>query len=314
MSRHRDTYDKERSFKEITKLQEIHYNALSNDEDDRVLIVTGDTGAGKSNFVKWYFDWWYSKILKIKPYKELLDYFCYGTKDWTKALKNIYDKEIKYYMLYNDEAINILYYRDSTTKGSKLIKKNFNIIRYLNTYHVLTIPNCHELDPELVRNRVIGMFYVSKYKGKRVASYFSQHDLLRIIAEVKDSIAQKSYKRGENPKVTETKAFNDRLFYVYPPMYKGWVDETYMDSKHEQAGEAVTNLYEHYNKTEANNDKAMKAVESHIQIGAKVDKLKNEGISYARMAEDGLIEGISAYQTLSKYHREYKKSDETIKG
>jgi tRNA A37 threonylcarbamoyladenosine biosynthesis protein TsaE len=50
--KYKDKYRKEQPFSSITKLQDIHYNALSNDEDDRVLLVTGDTGAGKSNFVK----------------------------------------------------------------------------------------------------------------------------------------------------------------------------------------------------------------------------------------------------------------------
>ena len=310
--KYKDNYRKEQLFSSITKLQDIHYNALSNDEDDRVLIVTGDTGAGKSNFVKWYFDWWYTKTLKIEPHKELLSNFCYGTKDWTKALKNIYDDEIKYHMLYNDEAINLLYYRDSTTKGAKLIKKNFNIIRYLNTYHVLTIPNCYELDPEIVRNRVIGMFYISKWKGKRVASYFTQSELLRIIQEIKDSIAQKKYKRDQLPKVAETKAFQDRIFYVYPPLYKGWVDESYMQGKHEQAGEAVSNLYEHYNATESKNEKAQDAVAKCTLMGAKIHKLKSEGYSYRKIAENNMVKGIKSHLTISKYHRMYKKSDETI--
>lgn len=307
-----DTYRKEQPFEAgVLGLQRIHYDALKNDEDDRVVIITGDTGAGKSNFAKWYFDFWYTKTLAEDKNSELLEYFCYGTKDWTKALKHIYDDELKYRLLYNDEAINLLYYRDSTTKGSKLIKKNFNIIRYLNTYHILTIPNCHELDPEIVRNRVNGMWYLSKFNGKRVASYFGQEDLLKIIQEIKDSIANKRYKRDETPRVTDTKAFQNRLFYVYPKLYTGWVDEAYMDSKHEQAGEAVGTLYEHYNKNESKNDRAMLVTADKIQKGAKIDKLIKEGSNYTRIAEDNLI-GAKDRKTVKSYHNLYINNEETI--
>lgn len=279
-------YRKEVPFKDVKKLLQIHYNALKNEEDDRVIIVTGDTGSGKSNFVKHLFDMWYTEILGKKPNKDLLQYFCYGTKDWSTALKKIYDEEIKFNMLYNDEAVNILYYRDSTTKGAKLIKKNFNIIRYLNTYHLLTIPNCHELDAEVVRNRVMGMFYLSKYKGRRVASYFTQKDLLQIIADIKDTIAQKAHQRDKIPRVTDTKSFDNRMFYCYPPLYTGWVDDSYMDGKHEQAGEAVGNLYDHYNPNESKNEKAMVASNQYLQLTLKAKKLVSEGLNITRACKE----------------------------
>lgn len=278
MKQHFD-FKQEQPFHIVEDLMRLHYDALTTDEDDRVVIITGDTGSGKSNFAKHLFHIWYSKILAEKNKKDQLQFFCFGLKDWTTALKNIYEHNNKYRMLYNDEAINILYYRDSTSKSSKLIKKNFNIIRYLNTYHILTIPHCHELDAEIVRNRVCGMWYLHKYNGKRVASYFSQQSLLNIIAEIKDTIAQKANKRGKVPRVTDTKAFQNRMFYVYPSLYTGWVDDAYMDNKHEQAGEAVSELYEHTNPNKSKNEKVAEKANYYIQKTAQAKKLISEGMT-----------------------------------
>jgi len=296
-------FSAEQPFCSVNKVLEVHHEKIINDEDDRVVIITGDTGSGKSNFAKHLFDRWYTNILKEKPSKDLLSFFCFGTKDWSEALHNIHKKNLKCRMLYNDEAINILYYRDSTTKGSKLIKKNFNIIRYLNIYHILTIPNAHELDPEVVRNRVCGMWYLHKYNGKRVASYFNQEGLLKVISELKDIVSQKAYTRNQIPKVTDTKAFSNRVFYVYPSLYKGWLNDSYMDNKHDQAKYAIDELYSYYNNSKVSK---IHGKDYYIDMTKKTLDLISAGKTIIDACTDV---GIS-----KDTFRKYRKQLEAVKG
>jgi len=303
--------DKIVSMSKAVDLLKYFYERISKYDDDRVILVSGQEGAGKSTFTKHLFDIWFTKILKKKQSDDLLRFFTFGKEDWSLALREISYNKLKYYMLASDEGVNLLYFRDSTSKSSKVIKKSFNQIRALNICHLLLIPRFWEIDEEILKSRVKGLWYIHRWKGNRVASFYSVRSLHQLISEIQYSVKNKTSSKQKSFSVLDMNA--EPLMRVRFGDYKGWVNNKYMKNKDEIIKKSVDDLIAILNPNAIKKEKSQEAYDKSYQIGAKIHKLKAKGLSYQRMIDEKYITGYSSWQTLSKKHKLYENSEETVK-
>lgn len=273
------------SFKLLSVLLDKQYDLMRKDNDDRVIIIVGDTGSGKSNLLKHIFHYWQVELLGREESEDTFKFFCHTDEDWGDAIHS--SKDMPYNMITHDEAVNILYSKEAITKKNRYINKMFNIIRGKKFYHIMCIPKIWRLDSEMREDRVKGLFYVFKYYNQRVASYYNSQNLGFLMKELE--IMKKTYKdskRTPDIKYCKTKPNFSFAF----PEYKGWIDTYYEDKKEHNMNKAIDDMVETIKeKNQEKKPKAQKELTAQQQTawdlyksGADLNTIKDEmNISYS---------------------------------
>lgn len=223
----------------LFRLLEFHHQMMQKDKDDKVICITGNTGSGKSTVIKHIFDYYYTKVLKKEGNESLLKFFCHTDVDYAEALHEA--KDYPYTMIVHDEAVNILYSKETITKKNRSISKLFNVIRAKKFYHIFAIPKIWRLDREVREERLKGLINVVKTSTNRYLCYYSAKKLPYIFKEMEQM--RKTYKDSEHDidirmlrtKPTFTCEFSD---------YKGWVQENYDLKKEENMNNAIDEVFE----------------------------------------------------------------------
>jgi energy-coupling factor transporter ATP-binding protein EcfA2 len=282
------------NLKPLYELLEFHYNMMQKDNDDKVICITGNTGSGKSTLIKHIFDYYYTQILKEEPNSELLQFFCHTDQDYAEALYKA--KEKHYHMIVHDEAVNILYSKETITKKNRSISKLFNIIRAKKYYHIFAIPKIWRLDREMREDRIKGLINVVKGNNERYLCYYSAKKLPFLFKEIE--LMRKTYKDSEHDidiKLCKTKP----SFTCSFPNYRGWVDEKYDEKKEENMNRAIDEVYASISDT---NDKKGIGVELGA-FGVSGAKGKKKLTAIQQEIYDLLQTGLSQKEIGEKLNR-----------
>ena len=222
------------------KIIKHHHKMMTTDKDDKVIAVVGNTGSGKSTLIKHIYDYYYTNILNIKPEEEdLLKFFCHTDQDYAEALHEAKDK--KHYMIVHDEAVNILYSKETITKKNRSIAKLFNIIRAKQYYHIFAIPKIWRLDREIKEDRLKGLINVIKVGKFRYACYYNARELPYLFKELE--VMRKVYKDSEHEVDIKLCKTMPTIVCQFPD-YQGWVQDMYDLKKEENMNNAIDEVYQ----------------------------------------------------------------------
>lgn len=211
---------------------------MDKDQDDKVLIVVGNTGSGKSTLLKHIYHFYHVTILGNPEIDETGRFFCHTDQDWAEALRESKDKPLN--MISHDEAINILYSKEAITKKNREINKLFSIIRGKRFYHIMCIPKIWRLDKELREDRVKGLINVFKSGDVRYFAYYNARKISFLFKELE--VMRKTYKDSEHD-IDILKAKILPSFCCRFPDYTGFLNERYDKNKEENMNKAIDQVY-----------------------------------------------------------------------
>lgn len=224
----------------IKKFLKKEHDNMKKESGDRVTVVSGYEGTGKSYFAMDIHDFWYTEVLEGKYDDVMQSNFCFTDLDWAKAL--VASKEKKLAMITHDEAINILYRKEGATKKNKSINKGFKKFRGKKWYHLALIPQIHRLDKEMVEDRVRSLFFITTHKGVRYAAFYPKKKLDSLIAEISRMIDSTAKDVKSRPQVFN--CATDPAIICKIPMYEGKLLEHYGGDKESNMDASVDDIEE----------------------------------------------------------------------
>lgn len=152
----------------ITLLIDV-YEHMKKDYDF-MMVITGDTGTGKSHFALNLFETWYRCILKKPVTKDMVKQISQNYQGWLKSFSEIGEYDMNIF----DESARDLNSIDFATRISKDINKLFDVCRCKKFFSVVILPNFFRLNKALREDRIRGLVWVYK-RGQYMV--FSKEDL-----------------------------------------------------------------------------------------------------------------------------------------
>lgn len=219
-------------------------NGIKTRNGDRVAVITGYEGKGKSTLLMNMFEIWYNEIIKKPLTSKHIKYLASNQKEFVDSLKEASSRNKKYYMVAHDEAGKDMYARNAIGSFNKDINVAYQVIRGLNLYTLLLIPNLLDLDSFFRRRRVTDMYHVYDY-GK--VAYYDKARLRELIPAMlrmsqNNSDPNPLYARNLNGQLIKP-VFTDTF-----PMYHNKILLTpYLARKAGNMKETVGQLFEKYN-------------------------------------------------------------------
>lgn len=232
-----------RRFSNINKLKEYQaeeYKEMNEESSDRVQVISGYEGSGKSYLQLDLHEHWTMNIIKVKSPEEAFKTFCFQDADWAKAL--VYSKDKPFMMITHDEAVNIVYRKEANTKKNKAINKGFKKMRGKRFYHVMIIPQLHRMDKEMVEDRVKRLLFVFKENGVRYVAVYTKKRLDSLISELNRMIESTAKDVASRPQVVNCKT--QPAFICRIPEYKGKFLEYYAEYKEKNMDDSIENIYD----------------------------------------------------------------------
>jgi hypothetical protein len=214
-------------------------NGIRPKNKDRVTIITGYEGMGKSTLALHIFEIWFN-LLNIPITKELIEFFGDNQKNFIIALNSA----PRYYMVVHDEAGKDVYTRNAMSSFSRDLNVAYQVIRGANLHTLLLIPNILDIDSFFRKRRVTQCFHV--YKEGCVA-YYSKKRLKKILPAI--------YKMGINNDDVNLLSAGAPLFYDTFPMYEGVLKDFYLERKTQNILETKKYLLDKYVTETPKNDK-----------------------------------------------------------
>lgn len=263
--------------KPIFKYMEIEYEDMLKEKSDRVNVISGYEGSGKSYFEMHLFDYWYTKILKKPINKYTAALFAHTNEQWAKGLHFIKDKPC--YRLSHDEGVILIYSKDATTKKNKAINKGFKQIRGKQIYHSILIPQVHRIDKELREDRIRMLYFVFKHKDKRYVAVYPKMRFNIVMGELHrmiESVA-KDVKGMPNVLNCEMKP----SFVCEIPLYTGKLLNYYGEKKEDNMDKAISHIMDEVGVT---HEKPNKGLDKDVRDKLIVQHHK-EGLSYSKIGK-----------------------------
>lgn len=254
------------------------YEDMQESESDRMIAICGYEGSGKSYLALHLFEHWWRKVLKSTlEDKELIKFFATNDVEWVKSFAKCGD--IPYLMLAHDEAVNIIYSKDATSKQSKAINKAFKKTRGLRVYHVELIPQPQRIDKELRQDRLRTLYYVFKHGDKRYVAVYPKKKLEKVLAELDRLVSSQAKDVQTTPSILNCETLPSLLCEI--PPYQGSLLELYRKKKQINMVDSVKELESII--VEKNDKKKMKEVRdmsiiANVKAGTpklKVAKMHN---------------------------------------
>lgn len=161
----------------LTKLVNAARDDIKDNNDDRLYIVVGPTGVGKSMLA--------FHIVDDYTLGEVhMDYLAASRESFAVAIKKLKDKfeqGNKGLPLWFDEADS-----DNLEQNAKWNKRLFSLymkIRFLNGFHIWCWPSLKAVDRRFVEERVNGIFfcYTKEQNKPRSYAFFPKQSILRMI-------------------------------------------------------------------------------------------------------------------------------------
>lgn len=231
--------------KEVLKRDLDGTKGIRSKNKDRVVVITGYEGTGKSNLALNLFEEWY-KLLGWKVTEDDIQWIASNQKEFVQGLESCK----QYGMFIHDEAGKDLYARNSISSFNKDLNIAYQVIRARNLYTVLVIPSVNDLDTFFKRRRVTAMLHVYA-EGKFV--YYSKAKIREIIPAM---IRGAQYSADPDP----TKLKDARGNYIQAnfsdtfPLYKGILKQPYEERKKANMQNVLQELKDKYSE-EGNSEK-----------------------------------------------------------
>ena len=216
------------------------HELMLKEKSDRVVVISGYEGSGKSYLAMDLHEYWYTKVLEDSTDEDIKKTFCFSDVDWAKAL--VHSKEKPCFMITHDEAVNILYRKEASTKKNKEINKGFKKFRGKQWYHLMLIPQMHRMDKEMVEDRVRGLLFVFMYNGSRYVALYTKKRLDSLIAEISRMIDSTAKDVKSRPQVLN--CATDPAIICKIPMYEGKMLMEYAQSKEHNMNDSVDAIEE----------------------------------------------------------------------
>lgn len=269
---------------------------------DRVVVITGNEGKGKSNLALGIFEIWYKELLEVKDYDEsYIKWFGANKVEFITALANA----PRYSMIVHDESLKDLYSRDSISDFNKSLNKAYYVVRGRNLFTIFVAPSILDLDSNFRKRRVSGVMHV--YSAGKVA-YYGRRKLNKLIPALSN---MQKYNARPDPKYAKDD-FNKLIrpdFTDTFPLYKGVLLEKYMARKENNMEETVQELMSKFGKDEDESDSKKKKKSgptSNVQdVVDEVRPLLKRGLTIKEMQKET---GLS-YHMLSKAKYAVKKEE-----
>jgi hypothetical protein len=263
---------------------------------DRVLVVTGEEGLGKSNLILSMFDYWYKELLGMDLNEDLIKYLASNKVEFVSALKDCSDNNHKYFMVAHDEAGKDLYARKAMSDFSSDLNILYMVIRGMNLYTILAIPSILDLDTFFRTRRVKSMVHFFE-EGKY--AYYSKKKIARLVPHLK-----RMKDKNENPNPLAVKEINPDFVETFEP-YTGPLMKTYLQRKTGNMSGSVGDMFDKYvqevAKKGANNIKP-----EYQRYSKEVYELREAGNNWKKIKEMVDLD----YNTLKKaYAFEEKKRE-----
>ena len=293
--------------KRVLKIDLDGKSGLRSKNQDRVVVVTGGEGKGKSNLLLGMFDIWYKELLEVKDYDEsYIKYFGANKKEFITGMY----VAPKYHMIVHDEALKDLYARDSISSFNKDLNKAYFVIRGKNLYTALACPSILDLDPNFRKRRIWGMFHV--YSAGKVA-YYGRDKLNKLIPAL---MKMSMYNARPDPR----NARDEKYKLIAPdftdtfPMYKGVLLKRYLERKDSNMDKIVKELVDKYadgDEGEEDNLHIKTRDKVDLALMPKVKKLLDEGVSIKDIRKQMHTNYYSLRRIIARITLEKKDDSET---
>ena len=238
---------------------------------DKVVVITGPEGMGKSNVAQVMFDIWYKEVLKDPDFSaEYIKFFGSNKDEFLEALNYCSEKNLKYQMIVHDEAAKDMYSRTAMSKFATEINKAYQVIRGMNLFTILIIPSILDLDSFFRKRRVNGLIHVFDvdYENKETQfAFFPKKRLGELLPEL-----NRMAERQANP--DPMKATTKPLFYDTAPLYNGVIKDAYDKRKQENMKSTIQDMYRKY--TEKGEKEQEKENTEKDLVEGKRERLKKQ--------------------------------------
>jgi hypothetical protein len=226
---------------------------------DYPLIVSGDTGKGKSHLILHLLEVW-QRLLGKEVTSELISQMHVDRMKWLKKFKELEPLDINIF----DEGANGLGSKQYAEKFSKTLEMLFQVIRKKRFFTVIIIPNFFRLNKYFREDRLRGMIYVDKRGFYR---FYTRKQIVRL-CQINDRRPVKN--------MNVVRPFHTNKF----PKYKGIL----LDAYNEMAMQSTDDLL---NEVIEINDETLKKGRNLSEVIApKVFELHNNGeVSGTKIAQ-----------------------------
>lgn len=231
----------------LLKLNEIAFNNLKYKDWDNVLIIDGDVGKGKSNLGLHAIDNWYSRLYENVT-ADLIKHVSLDQEQFITDLRDLKRCE----MIIYDEAGDLSNLRQMD-KFNHRITLSYQVIRGLNLYTILILPNIFRLNPYFTIDRA--RWYIHVYERGKYA--FWDRERLR------NMITINSFKKVKNRFLVKP------LFHDHFPIYEGILKKPYAEKKNKKMDTIRDKLLLELKKEHKKDTELMKLVRAKEKIGVK---------------------------------------------
>jgi len=128
---------------------------------DMTLIISGDTGTGKSMLALNIFETWYKVILKKEIKPEMIDQVNTNFVEFVKKFKDLKEYDVAIF----DEGATQLDSKAHMEKLSRQITKLYNVFRCKKFFTIIILPSYFNLNKYFREHRLRGCIWVNK-RGK----------------------------------------------------------------------------------------------------------------------------------------------------
>lgn len=203
---------------------------------DRVSVIGGYEGMGKSNLLLQMWSYWTNDLLGVTITKDHIVYIGDNKETFASALKSA----DKYWMVTHDEAVRDLYGRKAMSNFNTSLNQMYAVIRGRNLHTILVIPSILDLDSFFRRRRVTTYYHV--YEEGKVAVFFG--DTLRRLIPAMQRMAE-SNAHPDPMKAKDKDGWPIRPdFFDSFGLYKGILLEPYLERKEKNMEETIEDTFD----------------------------------------------------------------------
>lgn len=237
----------------VTILQNIY--AHMKDDYDYFLIISGDTGTGKSRFALDLLETWYRVILKQPVTEDMISHISQDYKKWLQKFGKMQPYDMNIY----DEGSRDLNSLNFMTRISKDINKLFDTFRSKRFFSVVILPNYFRLNKSLREDRLRGLVWIPK---RKVYRFYTKNRI--------------KYLNGYNEKRRIKSMWLARPFHQYTfPDYKGILLKPYLEQKNSGVDEVLKEILGNLELDDKKGGQAKTLVEIYKD---RVDAMIKDGI------------------------------------
>lgn len=225
--------------KPVYEILDLIYEHIKRDYD-HVLLVSGDTGTGKSRLILHMIQYWYDTF--FDGCKEDHANKLTGTpQGWVKSIMDCEKTGVNAF----DEGGKINS-RRAMEKMNKIIHETYQIIRAKNFFTILAIPSIFDLETTFPKRRGKGLFHIPK---RGMANFYSKRKLRRIV------------QLNQRRIVKRVDVVRPDVGPIFFPDYKGVMLQKYLQQKEDSMNEQLERLYEEVTEQEKSKEMDEKIIQ-----------------------------------------------------